>query len=202
MAPGDGPATKTSRRPHSCRGRGRGAAAHHPRYIGAKVDVVDVIPPHYGDRVMPCAEVLVIRPDPNKINPIVLLLWLRSDEGRAALQACVTGQTAHLCPDDVAQIVVPQTVLEADHSRAAELLQESLRLRRDSEVAAGAAREVFAGELPDTVTERAVRAKPRGVCRSCARRSTTCDWSTFCVKSPRRPGLDSTWITRPVDDEP
>lgn len=121
------------------------AAAHHPRYIGAKVDVVDVIPPAYGDRVMPCAEVLVIRPDPAKVDPVALLLWLRSDDGRAALQACITGQTAHLYPDDAAQIVVPQRVLEADHSRAVELLRESLRLRRASEAAAAAAREAFAG---------------------------------------------------------
>lgn len=121
------------------------AAAHHPRYIGAKVDVVDVIPGQYGDRVMPCAEVLVIRPDPSKINPAALLLWLRSDEGRAALQACVTGQTAHLYPDEVAQIEIPQTVVEGDHSRAINLLRESLRLRRESEAAASAAREEFIG---------------------------------------------------------
>lgn len=122
------------------------AAAHHPRYIGAKVDIVDVIPGQYGDRVMPCAEVLVIRPDPTKVDPVALLLWLRSDEGRAALQACVTGQTAHLYSDDVAQIVVPQTVLDADHSHAVDLLQDSLRLRRNSEVAAAAAREAFGGD--------------------------------------------------------
>lgn len=119
------------------------AAAHHPRYIGAKVDVVDVIPDRYGDRVMPCAEVLVIRPNPNEINVSALLLWLRSEDGRAALQACVTGQTAHLYPDDVAQIIVPQKVLDADHSRATELLQKSLRLRRESEIAAREARGAF-----------------------------------------------------------
>lgn len=122
------------------------AAAHHPRYIGAKVDIVDVVPARYGERVMPCAEVMVIRPDPIKVNPVALLLWLRSDEGRAAMQACVTGQTAHLYPDEVAQIVVPQTILDADHSHAIDLLHESLRLRRDSEVAAAAAREAFAGD--------------------------------------------------------
>ena len=122
------------------------AAAHHPRYIGAKVDIVDVIPAQYGDRVMPCAEVLVIRPDMTKVNPVALLLWLRSDEGKAALQACVTGQTAHLYPDEVAQIEVPQTVLEADHSHAIELLRESLRLRRESEAAAASARAAFAGD--------------------------------------------------------
>jgi len=121
------------------------AAAHHPRYIGAKVDMVDVIPDQYGGRVLPCAEVLVIRPDPAKVDPVVLLLWLRSDEGRAALQACVTGQTAHLYPDDVAQIVVPKTVLDADHSDAVDLLRKSLRLRRDSELAGTAARETFTG---------------------------------------------------------
>jgi type I restriction enzyme M protein len=122
------------------------AAAHHPRYIGAKVDIVDIIPERYGNRVMPCAEVLVIRPDPSQVDPFKLLLWLRSDEGRKSLQACVTGQTAHLYPDDVAQIVVPQSVLEADHSYATQLLAKSLRLRRESEVAAASARAAFAGD--------------------------------------------------------
>lgn len=119
------------------------AAAHHPRYIGAKVDIVDLIPPEYGERVLPSAEVMVIRPDEAKIDPIVLLLWLRSQDGRAALQACVTGQTAHLYADDVAQIVVPRGVLEGDHETAVHLLRESLRLRRASEVAAAAARRDF-----------------------------------------------------------
>jgi type I restriction enzyme M protein len=121
------------------------AAAHHPRYIGAKVDIVDMIPARYDARVMPCAEVMVIRPDPTKVNPVVLLLWLRSNEGRAALQACVTGQTAHLYRAEVAQIMVPQTVLDCDHEQAIDLLERSLRLRRESEVAAITAREAFAG---------------------------------------------------------
>lgn len=119
------------------------AAAHHPRYIGAKVDLVDELPASHRDQVFPAAEVLVIRPDPSQVEPVALLLWLRSDAGRSALQACVTGQTAHLYADDVADIVVPYTVLDADISEAAALLRESLKLRRLSEEAARRARASF-----------------------------------------------------------
>lgn len=120
------------------------AAAHHPRYIGAKVDVVDCMPDEFVERVLPCAEVMVIRPKVDRIDPHVLLLWLRSDTGRRALQACVTGQTAHLYPEDVGDIDVPSSVLEASHDAAIELIHQSLQLRRRSETAASQARELFA----------------------------------------------------------
>jgi hypothetical protein len=120
------------------------AAAHHPRYIGAKVDIIDALPPLFGDRVFPCAELLVIRSDPAQVDPFALLLWLRTDEGRAAIQACVTGQTAHLHSEEVSEIVVPSPVLDADVSDARAALEESLRLRRASEDALDRAVRAFA----------------------------------------------------------
>jgi type I restriction enzyme M protein len=123
------------------------AAAHHPRYIGAKVDVVDTLPEGHEERVLPCAEVMVIRPDPGKVDAVALLLWLRSEGGRAAVQACVTGQTAHLYPQDVADIVVPDAVTASDHAVAVELVERSLRLRRESEAAAAAAKQAFSADL-------------------------------------------------------
>lgn len=112
------------------------AAAHHPRYIGAKVDYLDCLPDEFGERCVPVAEVLVLRPRPDAIDPLLLLLWLRSGEGRSAIQSCITGQTAHLNPKDVAEVVVPHRVLDIDATSAADALRESLRLRRLAEAAA------------------------------------------------------------------
>ncbi len=108
------------------------AAAHHPRYIAAKVDIVDVLPEGLEDRCVPSGEVLVVRIDPECIDPFVVLLWMRTAGGRAALQACVTGQTAHLHPDYVTEVHVP-TALTADHCAAVAALGESLAARRVSE---------------------------------------------------------------------
>ena len=102
------------------------AAAHHPRYIGAKVDLVDRLPEGFDPRCVPVAEVLILRVRPGEIDPLVLLLWLRSDEGRTAIQSCVTGQTAHLSARDVTEVVVPDEVAALECADAVESLRESL----------------------------------------------------------------------------
>jgi type I restriction enzyme M protein len=120
------------------------AAAHHRRYIAAKVDIVDCLPTGFEERCAVVAEVLVMRPDPAKVDPFVLLLWLRTAEGREALQSCVTGQTAHLSADDVADVVVPHEILRRDAAHAVDAIRTSLRLRRESEAAAAEAVRRFA----------------------------------------------------------
>lgn len=109
------------------------AAAHHPKYIAAKVDLVDVLPEGWEGRCIPAGEVLVIRPRPTALDPRVLVLWLRSTEGRSALQACVTGQTAHLHPDYVAEVRVPEALTTTDMSAPTNLLSQSLQARRTFE---------------------------------------------------------------------
>jgi type I restriction enzyme M protein len=133
------------------------SSAHHPRYIAAKVDVVDQIPDQWEGRCLPSGEVLVIRPDSTKIEVGVLLLWLRSAQGRSALQACVTGQTAHLHSDYVGEVLVPRQLTTADLSSAAELLRLSLAARRNSEELQRAATEEFTSRLAahPTLTEAA-----------------------------------------------
>ena len=71
------------------------------------------------------------------IDARVLLLWLRTDEGRAALQACITGQTAHLHPEYVEDVTVPRRVVEGDLDKAVDLLSQALAHRRESERLAG-----------------------------------------------------------------
>ena len=71
---------------------------------------------------------MVIRADPKKVNPYYLLLWLRSEHGYRAIQSCVTGQTAHIYPRSIEEILVPlpPPELSAEVPNTVALLKESL----------------------------------------------------------------------------
>jgi len=108
------------------------AAAHHPKYIGQKVDIVDRIPGEYASKdVGFVAELLLIRVDPAICDPYMLLMWLRSLEGYNALQSCVVGQTGHLYPEQAEKIRIPKVILEPtkDMRRAMAVLKRSLKCR-------------------------------------------------------------------------
>jgi len=83
------------------------SAAHHPKYIGKKVDIVDSIPQRFKKGVICSAEILVIRVDEKLIDPYYVLLYLKSENGYRAIQSCVRGQTAHIYPKDVKEIKIP-----------------------------------------------------------------------------------------------
>jgi hypothetical protein len=123
------------------------AAAHHPRYIGAKVDVVDCLPAGWEDRCVPSGELLVIRAREDGIDPRALLMWLRTEAGRSTIQACVTGQTAHLHADYVLDVVIPDAVVRANVGEAIELLSASLRKRREFEMLAEGAVHCFGAAI-------------------------------------------------------
>ena len=81
------------------------SAAHRPRYIGLKVDLIDELP---SDPVMASAEVLVIRLHHDApVTPEQLLFYLRSKAGYDKLQQMIRGSTAHLYATDVAQLSIP-----------------------------------------------------------------------------------------------
>lgn len=81
------------------------AAAHRPRYIGQKVNVVYDLP-KLG--AMPSAEILVIRLHDNApMTAEELMFHFRGEAGYQQLQDIVRGSTAHLYPRDVAALVVP-----------------------------------------------------------------------------------------------
>jgi SAM-dependent methyltransferase len=92
------------------------AAAHRPRYIGLKVDLLDEVP-ECG--AMPSGEVLVVRlRDGGGIEPALLLLYLRGAGGYGQMQEIVRGSTGHLYPKDLADLRLPRLDL---HPRAAEV---------------------------------------------------------------------------------
>lgn len=82
------------------------SAAHHPKYIGQKVDIIDHIPKKYKNGVICSAELMVIRVNPQYIDPYYVLLFLKTEDGYKAIQSCIRGQTAHIYPKDIKNIKV------------------------------------------------------------------------------------------------
>ena len=83
------------------------SAAHHPKYIGQKVDIIDYIPERFKEGIICSAEILVIRVNEKIIDPYYVLLYLRSENGYKAIQSCIRGQTAHIYPKDIKEIKIP-----------------------------------------------------------------------------------------------
>lgn len=117
------------------------AAAHRPRYIGLKVDLLDAVP-ECG--AMPSGEVIAIRLSAESgIDPAALLFYLRGAEGYGQVQEIVRGSTGHLYPKDLAELRVPtfdpraaQTAA-ALFSKAAESFRSYLEYERQAAAAAG-----------------------------------------------------------------
>ncbi len=81
------------------------AAAHRPRYIGLKVDLLDEVP---DAGAMPSGEVMVIRLRAGApFAPEQLLFYLRSEAGYGQIQDIVRGSTGHLYPRDMEGILIP-----------------------------------------------------------------------------------------------
>lgn len=108
--------------------------AHRPRYIARKIDVVLALPAHLERPVLFSAEVLRLRPDPDRIDPLRLWCWLREASTRRQLRQRVRGQTAHLYPADLTQLPVPVVELIARYPdsllrRLRRALAEEIALR-------------------------------------------------------------------------
>jgi len=82
-------------------------AAHHPKYIGLKVDILDSIPKRFSKGVLCSAEMLVVRVNPKKIDPYYVLMFFKSQDGYNVIQSCIRGQTAHIYPKDIKNIEIP-----------------------------------------------------------------------------------------------
>lgn len=82
------------------------SAAHHPKYIGAKVDIVDSIPERYKEGVVCSTELMVIRVNPKYIDPYYVLLFLKTNDGYKAIQSCIRGQTSHIYSKDIKNVKV------------------------------------------------------------------------------------------------
>jgi predicted RNA methylase len=105
------------------------AAAHRPKYIGLKVDLVDEVPT---EGACPSGEVIVVRlKDDAGIEPEQLLFYFRSAEGYDAIQDIVRGSTGHLYPRDLANLRLP--ILERNDaiSKAIKYYKDAVDANRD-----------------------------------------------------------------------
>ena len=111
------------------------SAAHHPKYIGQKVDIVTHIPSKYSEGVICCAEIIVSRLNPEKINPLYVYLYLKTGRGYEAIQSCIRGQTAHIYPKDIKMIEIPIPSMQESDEINNELVEmkKMLRLKEETD---------------------------------------------------------------------
>jgi type I restriction enzyme M protein len=83
------------------------SGAHHPKYIGQKIDIVDKIPERFKEGVICSAQLMVLRINPKHIDPYYVLLFLKTKDGYRAIQSCIRGQTAHIYPKDIKNVEIP-----------------------------------------------------------------------------------------------
>jgi 16S rRNA G966 N2-methylase RsmD len=106
------------------------AAAHKPRYVGLKVDLVDSLPPL---GALPSAELLVIRSKNTEVlPPEVILFYLRSMDGYSRIQEMVRGSTAHLYPSDLENLEVVVSLTEQEVANLRESFSEAAKAHRKS----------------------------------------------------------------------
>ena len=107
------------------------SAAHQAYYIGQEVDIVFDIPKEYSDKLLAVAELLVVRP--HKINPYLLLWYLRTQVAYRLIQRLITGETSHLYAKDLVNLPIPEKLLDFQDVKKVEgLTRESLLLKKDS----------------------------------------------------------------------
>jgi len=103
------------------------SSAHSPVYIAKKSDIFTGIPSFLDTKhVSFVGEVMLVRVDTTKIDPYLLLAFLRSSETINTIQKMVRGQTAHLHPKDISQLVIPAEVFKvgSNYEKAAEVIRE------------------------------------------------------------------------------
>jgi len=87
------------------------SSAHSPVYIAKKVDIIANIPAWIGGAASFVGEVMLVRVNSKKISPFVLLGFLRQPSVNAQIRDMVRGQTAHLYPDDLRELRIPEALL-------------------------------------------------------------------------------------------
>lgn len=113
------------------------SSAHNPTYIAKKSDIFINIPEFLNENVSYSGEVMLLRPDIEKINPFTLLAFIRSSNTIINIQNMVRGQTAHLHAKDLMNLSIPNEIFEKDniYERAGKLLErQSLLMLEINEI--------------------------------------------------------------------
>jgi type I restriction enzyme M protein len=106
------------------------ASAHKSEYIAKKIDILDIL---RFNKCMAVAELLIIRPDPQKINPFYLLSVLRIKEINDQFRGCIKGTTAHIYPDDIGKKVFVPRLSKNEEEEIGNALKKALEDFRNFE---------------------------------------------------------------------
>ncbi len=90
------------------------SSAHAPRYIAKKVDIIEQIPSIVDGQATFVGELIRISIRDGAADPYRLLAYLRSGIAVERIQRMIRGQTAHLMPNDLKELVVPLSVVGED----------------------------------------------------------------------------------------
>ena len=109
------------------------SSAHTPIYIAKKVDIVWTIPGWLDGEASLVGEVMLVRPNPDLLDPYVLLAYLRSHVANEEIQRMIRGQTAHLHPADLAELRITEKVLQPNKglSRLSRNIQREVSLNQE-----------------------------------------------------------------------
>jgi len=107
------------------------SSAHALEHIAKKVDIVADIPKDYKNELVFVGEVLRLRVKNKLVNPYYLLLFLKTEIGYRLLQNCIRGQTAHIYPKDIENIVIP-LISAKKQEKIEKLIKESHNLMKES----------------------------------------------------------------------
>lgn len=81
------------------------SVAHTKEYIADKITILDEIPKGY-DKILALSKFIVVRPNPKKIDPIYLLVYLSSSFGREQFKHFIRGMTAEIYEFDLRNVLV------------------------------------------------------------------------------------------------
>lgn len=123
------------------------SSAHHPKYIGDKIDVIDWIPPEYDNKLLCTAEIMVLRVNPEIVDPYYVMTYLKTRSGYEAIQSVIRGQTGHIYPKDIGAIEIPIPPKNELASLLADIEKLKSSLKRKSE-----AEKTYLGLLGELVS--------------------------------------------------
>jgi len=129
------------------------SAAHQSSYIGKDVSIVDYFPPEI-DKAIVCAELNLIRPNSEIINPFVLCVFMQQKIFYNEIQRNIHGQTGHLYPDEIRKLPVPQKLQNKNFPNrdiVEKLYKSSASKTRESRALIKEAVEAIEKEIDDLI---------------------------------------------------
>ena len=81
------------------------SVAHTKEYIADKIAILDEIPKGY-EKILALSKFIVVRPNPKKIDPVYLMVYLSSGFGREQFKHFIRGMTAEIYEFDLRNVLI------------------------------------------------------------------------------------------------